>query len=340
MGSFDCYCALCAGPLTIYSVGFGLSDAKSLGRRRRKIERRRDLRKRKLAGEDVDENEVSSEDDDEMEDAPAGANDDTLPESSEGSDYEPPSSSPPTLSEDSESTDSADSEPQVDNTLDVSSPPSSESEKRFDDSWSQAEDLQIAENFDFEAGDDSYSYDPERLHSEDTLWLDRCRCLALNSKVTEAFFSGRGRYNDYGDFEVEKPGADPNDTGEEHYCCHGNFGQADVSYGFPAHEACFQILARCLGYKDYKGLDKDVLHSVFENNSQDLGNCLSLSYDIVSENEQFWTCFPGAEVSLWIHQSSDEVTDETASTRYVIQDHDQVPMQYKAYYPLGSFIAA
>lgn len=65
MGSFDCYCALCSGPLGKRWVVFGSKQTKWLTRRRRRV----DVKKRRLAGEKVDE----SDEDEDMEDGHAEA---------------------------------------------------------------------------------------------------------------------------------------------------------------------------------------------------------------------------------------------------------------------------
>ena len=49
MGSFDCFCALCSGPLGIYSIRFGSKKEKALARRRKRVENKR----RRLLGEEV-----------------------------------------------------------------------------------------------------------------------------------------------------------------------------------------------------------------------------------------------------------------------------------------------
>ncbi|KAF2119682.1 hypothetical protein BDV96DRAFT_642695 [Lophiotrema nucula] len=66
MGSFDCYCAICAGPLGTDLI-FGSRGQKPLAKRRQRINKRR----RKLAGEDVESSDESEGEDPEkdMEDA-------------------------------------------------------------------------------------------------------------------------------------------------------------------------------------------------------------------------------------------------------------------------------
>jgi hypothetical protein len=49
MGSFECYCALCSGPLGIYSIKLGSSKARHIARRKKRVENKR----RRLLGEDV-----------------------------------------------------------------------------------------------------------------------------------------------------------------------------------------------------------------------------------------------------------------------------------------------
>jgi hypothetical protein len=45
MGSFDCYCALCGGPL-YHTLEFGLDSAKALARRKRRLEKAKRRRAR------------------------------------------------------------------------------------------------------------------------------------------------------------------------------------------------------------------------------------------------------------------------------------------------------
>jgi hypothetical protein len=60
MGSFDCYCALCGGPLS-HSLAIGFDSAKALARRKRRLERA----KRRRAGEtDLSDSEDETEDSD------------------------------------------------------------------------------------------------------------------------------------------------------------------------------------------------------------------------------------------------------------------------------------
>jgi hypothetical protein len=63
MGSFDCYCALCSGPLGTATVEFGSKNGKAILKRKRRVE----LKKRRLAGEEViqsDDDDDDNEDDD------------------------------------------------------------------------------------------------------------------------------------------------------------------------------------------------------------------------------------------------------------------------------------
>jgi hypothetical protein len=58
MGSYDCYCAVCGGPL-YHSVQFGSKSAKALARRKRRLEKA----KRRRAGEtDLPDSENETDD--------------------------------------------------------------------------------------------------------------------------------------------------------------------------------------------------------------------------------------------------------------------------------------
>jgi hypothetical protein len=320
MGSFDCYCVLCAGPLGIFAVRFGSKHPLALKRRRAKV----DLRKRRLKGEDVHERDVGSDDEESreewkrMQEAGGGSNghDGLLVDDSEDEDYDPDEvsmgstedgGSSESNPEDGEDGNSAHSVSNSSNTMDVLTPPLPDNQRELGSSWSQASDLSIPEESTFYDGGhelyfdgDSDSYDPEYLHFQDTRWLDRCRCLAQNTTtpVTKVFLSGRGRYNDYGSFVVMKPGTDPNDTGESlHNCCGGSdFWEGRQS--FPVHEACLEVLARSLGYEAFRGVDKGILYGVMASYREDYELTLDLSYGLLEKNEQCWWCVPGEEVSL------------------------------------------
>lgn len=314
MGSFDCYCALCAGPLGIYSIDFGSAEPKALRKRWKRLE----LHKRRLAGEDVHEDAKEHWQDEEMEDAPGDLDeeeqqfediDNTWDESFEGSNYVPSSLSE-SQSEDSDSDYSMSSDVLPGEIADVPVRPMTP-EPEPDDSWSVASDLTIEESWnpyedrygkehDLNAYEEKHSYDPTKLRLEDTQWLNRCRGLGFNSKATsisKAFFSGRGRYDDYGSFDVRKPGTDPNDSGERHLTAYWSYeSDGDETCAFPFHEACFEVLARALGHKNYKGVDKDVMYGVMSNFVPSYARCLELPYGTVQTMGQFWECLPGEEV--------------------------------------------
>jgi hypothetical protein len=74
MGSFDCYCALCSGPLSIGCISFGSRKEKALRKRRRGVEMEKrgiERMRRKRAGEKVEE-EDDGDDEDEDEDEEEG----------------------------------------------------------------------------------------------------------------------------------------------------------------------------------------------------------------------------------------------------------------------------
>jgi hypothetical protein len=178
MGSFDCYCALCSGPLSLGCIQFGSNNPNTVATRKRKIENKR----RRLQGEDVLDEEsdeweerererMKTEEDEEMKspeaDDGAQGQDEAQENSDEGDDRE--------YEDDSDS-----------------------------DNLSQTSELSFSSDFDFSANADEE--DPFSLGGycgltrADVQWLDRSRVLAINPDIegpNKAYLSGRGRYNDY-----------------------------------------------------------------------------------------------------------------------------------------------
>jgi hypothetical protein len=303
MGSFDCYCVLCSGPLGIGYAEFGSRKGKALRKRRLRVERY----KRKLAGERLNVPEVESGDDDEeMEDAPdheaiekARIEQQEQEDDDADSDYENSSAS---SSEYAGSVDSRDVHTEWIPDCNIrprTSEPEPEEEEISDD-WSQTPDLPLDQYFDPHKEKDEYeenhSYDPAVLQIKDIKWLDRCRAIAMNASVGKAYISGRGRYDDYGSFDIKQPGRDPNDTGEDCLNCTAYTEGEDVS--FPFHEACFEILARSLGYARGREVDRDFMYWVFKARMNNARGSLDLVYGLRSECGQFWENLPGEEVCL------------------------------------------
>ncbi|KAF1944979.1 hypothetical protein EJ02DRAFT_420029 [Clathrospora elynae] len=307
MGSFECYCALCSGPLSIGATLFGSRKGKALKKRRLRVERH----KRRLAGESLLLSDVESGDDNvEMEDAPDYAaieqqQREQEEEEVDAADSDCEYSSASESSEDTESVDSMDSD--FHDIQDVNVPPP-EPEPEISDNWSQTSDLH--DSFDpYNTKDETESmysfiekqtYDPGILQPEDVKWANRNRCLAFNPSapgVTKAYISGRGWYEDFGKFRVLKPGRDPNDTGEIFLTCFYAY-ESDEIASFPFHEACFEVLAKTLGYTSGRMVDKDVLYGVMATNMQDSDRRLSLDYGLVQDFREGWQCVPGEEYSL------------------------------------------
>lgn len=223
---FDCYCALCSGPLGIYSVKLGSAKLKHLAKRRKRVDNKR----RRLKGEDV-----VSEDSMEWKEAEKrefgeeqGGGDEDMNEGSEGGDgrdndgergveemeddagemeetmeggSQEEGSHQGSGSEDEDGDENGD-----ENDYDESVA----SDEDFSDKWSEVSELQQHSfNFRDSTEDETnsmfsfyeeHSYDPDKLTQEDVQWLDRCRALALNGEMEgrkKAFLSGRGRYDDY-----------------------------------------------------------------------------------------------------------------------------------------------
>lgn len=316
MGGFDCYCALCAGPLNIHSIRFGQSKPRALEKRRKRVE----VQKRRLAGEDVHEDRVEHEDkeiaDVENEEIESineqtdKTNDDS---DDEDEDYEILSESSSYLSADSiTSSFDNDSDLHLSSIQDVPIPPPEpevESGTDNDDGWSEISDTSALGDFDphpdRDETDSMYSYsekhsfDPSILKLSDVAWITRSRALAFNARapgVTKAFITGRGgQYSDFGTFDVKKPGRDPNDTGDvTHYCFHSY--DPDEVPAFPFHEACYAILVKSLGYENPMMVNKDALYSVMSQLVEEGSSSLDLDYGLDGGFEQFYECNPGEEV--------------------------------------------
>jgi hypothetical protein len=319
MGCYDCYCALCSGPLGIGLVVFGSTKAKDIRTRRTKIE----PDKREPTGgvtetSDDEEMEGASEAVEGSEDAEETAlknyDDDSSDEADK--DFEVSSTSTSSSScQDSEFWENEDSDLITGDIQDVDIPPSeppSEPEPGFglDDTWSQASDLPDRQGFDpFHNTDrkdktyewyEEHSYDPFILNFDELQWTARCRCLGFNAAApgaTNTFISGRGRYVDYGCFDITKQGRDINDPSKDFHRCFDSY-EPDEEPAFPFHEACYKLLSRDLGFVDEKGLDRDVLYRILKQNVDRLARGLSLDYGCIQGANQFWECLPGEEVSL------------------------------------------
>jgi hypothetical protein len=316
MGSFDCYCVLCSGPLSLYAADFGSRNGKALRKRRARVERY----KRHLAGERLNISDVEDEvgeGDEEMEDAPdyealerARIAQQELEEDYADHDYEEfSSSSSRSSSEYAGSVDSSDLHTDwiPDVNIRPRTPPAEVEERN--DTWSQASDLDIeaswqpyndkAETSSMFSYTEKGSYDPGFLQKEDIKWLNRCRALAWNSSAGpdgegKAFISGRGRYDDYGAFNVKKRGREEWDTGAEQLSCTSYLGEEE-QVCFAWHEACFGILCKSLGVK-VREVDRDVLYGVIRARMNDDRGSLDLRFGLKSECGQFWECLPGEEV--------------------------------------------
>ncbi|KAF9739198.1 hypothetical protein PMIN06_009236 [Paraphaeosphaeria minitans] len=311
MGSFDCFCALCSGPLGKGWVKFGRKNEKALAKRRRRV----GLKKKRLAGEDF--NESDRDEDDEMEDdAPHDENEIQLQGSATGAANSAGQESVPDTRHDHDVALSLDVMEEGGDANDETR--SHDAGDRLgenhdaegnEDGWqdesennNDSDDNNDSEENADEAGSlDSYeekcSYDPTKLSRKDVRWLDRGRTLGFNPEapgVTKCFISGLGQYDDYGSFRIEIPGNEPNDPNEDEYTCYTTF-QSDEHPTYPFHEACLQVLKKCLGLREEDDIDRDVLYEVFAQNSQDYASALSFDYGHIEGPEQFWSSFPGEE---------------------------------------------
>jgi hypothetical protein len=225
MGSFDCYCALCCGPLGLYNIKVGSKRPRALAKREKRVENKA----RRLKGEDVlheDSQEWKEEEreedekarreeemrDVEMEDASAVEGNENNDESnseeethdgpwdSEEEEIDPVELDEGDSDDDQQEGDSEDSDEHEEEDEDAD----------FADTFSQASELSLSPSFDLAAGCPSESnsmysyyeknaYDPTKITRDDVQWLDRARVLAINPEWDgdkKAYLSGRGRYDD------------------------------------------------------------------------------------------------------------------------------------------------
>ncbi|KAH8626661.1 hypothetical protein IG631_18679 [Alternaria alternata] len=317
MGSFDCYCILCAGTLDIEAVRIGSMKEKNLRKRDRNV----GIATGRLADTSAEENSCSSgaesEDDDSgAEDAPDDevikkrlnelqeqAEDDT------GSDFEDEhGTSNSEYSEDTESVDTNDFDllAGVTEITDVAmrprTPEPEPTKERDSDSWSQTSDLSfeldevlLKSVDDWEEED---SFDPRLILREDLLWINRSRALALNRESDrdnpKAYVSGRGRYGGLGGFDVKKSGRDRNDPGEFSLNLTA-YSDGEENMAFPFHEACFNILANSVGLKKGHEVNKDVMWEIMRAHLVDERPVLDVNYGYSMAHEQFWVNVPGEE---------------------------------------------
>jgi hypothetical protein len=179
MGSFDCYCALCSGPLALRCIQFGSNDPNTIATTERKIENKR----RRLQGEDV-----LHEDSEEWEERERACRA-TESGEEEVQNHEADNAS---RGQDRGQEISIEDETQ-------------KNEYGYDsDNLSQTSDLNFPSDFDFSddvnPGDTYSMWGYCGLTRADVQWLDRSRVLTSNPEIKEtkkAFLSGRGRYDDY-----------------------------------------------------------------------------------------------------------------------------------------------
>jgi hypothetical protein len=225
MGS-DCYCALCCGPLSIYSIKIGSRTPKALKRRRKRVENKR----RRLNGEKViHEDSKQWEDEEKEEDERAkssGTNGDVVMKDANNGPKENSDETVHDIEIDGEEEEMEEEwEDEHDHEVDSHSesasshdPEENESEDvDLDDYDERSEHLsqasEICQHPSYGLDNDSkdetssmfnyheeHSYDPDKICRADVDWVDRTRVLAINKEMLgskKAFLSGRGRYNDY-----------------------------------------------------------------------------------------------------------------------------------------------
>lgn len=146
---------------------------------------------------------------------------------------------------------------------------------------------------------EEYSYDPRILTGEDIAWLKQCRTLGFNADTRKAYITGLGQYAGWGDFETNEGGNDPMDpycSQERCYPCYLEDGGEIDDPTYPFHEACYAILAKCMGFGNIASIDKDVMYKTARTLCENGECCLTMDYG-VEGGEQFWSNRPGEEVS-------------------------------------------
>lgn len=195
------------------------------------------------------------------------------------------------------------------------------------DHWSQASELSIPSELDLarQCRDETdslynyheeHTYDPEKISREDLQWIDRCRVLGINPELDDerkAFISGRGRFDGHFDFEIGSAGSDPRDPKIDnhplYHCCEPETDTAT----FPFHEECFKLLVKCLGYENRKEVDKDVLYAVMLQNVEKFAAHLTLHYEKLEGDDQYWECYAGHEWCVANPGAKDGIHEEIKS---------------------------
>jgi len=294
MGSSDCFCALCSGPLGIYHINVGSKRAKDLDRRRKRLAGEETLEEEDedvemndaRSGDGAEGNEVGSNDGEEVDDAPfdtdeeniatieeeLGSDEDGDEEEQEWEDEESDHGSN-SVHNSSAGEDGVASD-QHNNSGSENGGAMDDEDDDFSDGWSQASDLSLPDAYEMHHGcrdekDNMYkyyeenSYDPTIVKREDVRWIDRCRALGLNRELKgkkRAFISGRGRYSDLFTFDVNKSSSDPRDPNSSEHPAYHSWEPEEQTAAFPFHEECYKLLTRCMGYASRKEVDKDALY--------------------------------------------------------------------------------
>ena len=296
MGSFDCYCALCSGPLGKTWVKFGSKEAKWLARRARRL----DLAKRRLAGEDVNESDEEDEDE-ESEDEAANEDHDTAPEVQSGH--------------------------LKDSGADQTTEDSGESDEDSDEDSDDEEPRSVDKD------EEKVSYDPTMLDLE-VDWLDQGHVVGLNREDPDdpvAFISGTGEYEDYGVFRIEEPGEDPNDPQESQYSCYTTMSD-DEDVVFPFHRRCLSFMVMAIGEKREDVIDTKVLYTVFSQHREDWAPALQLNYGGIVGPQQFWESVSGEEyvvADIGPNMKVGDILHDHIPTQLFAQDDQPLDLAHK-----------
>ncbi|ROT42389.1 hypothetical protein SODALDRAFT_326552 [Sodiomyces alkalinus F11] len=305
MGSWDCYCAICAGPIGRARIAkrsrraeTGEENIPTLEMPDTLIELPAEYERWLDDSDHSDDWDEDEEDDQEMTDIEDENENEVEPEGEGGGEGEAQ------VTEEGVITSAVSVDNEVEDRGEGEKKKEEQKEEEEDEQDEQGEEDEDEDRF----GDDFDGYDPAVLRRRDKAWATMCHVLGFNSKApgtSKAFVTGPGVSQEYGGIDVQL-GSDPNaqdlDTGDFH--CYWHWEKGDPV--FPFHWPCYELLVLVLtGARDPSAINKDVLYSVMRSISPPLGSVLGLCYSepdadpkIDPELEQYWESRPGQELLL------------------------------------------
>lgn len=194
-----------------------------------------------------------------------------------------------------------------------------------------AERRQSMSDSDLDTEEDRYfiahRYDPEVMQSRDTdlpnydRFIRHVRLVIHDPQIktgSKYFISGSAEVDDFGWGTIQ--GGHPERLPDEQF----EFAmyvvyEDDQTKAFPCHGLCLQILAKIvLGTPDSKLLNPEVLYKAMCDVHDGNNYSLDLDYGYAAgNNEQFWECKPGEEVSgkCLQHRSCIPANESTGTVR-------------------------